>query len=129
VRELRDANPEFIAVHTNNPKPFVWTKTADRILASIAPFASSTPATQGSGRYAANGDLSVALSYSELSNTPTNCTNELLGGRSKSRHVGATRTIRLAEPNARFGYRGEGWSDGAGVGWPTINADIESLFR
>jgi len=33
---------EFIVVHNQNNKPFVWTKTADQILASIARFASLT---------------------------------------------------------------------------------------
>ena len=39
VRELEAAIREYIAVHNQNPKPFVWTKTADPILASIARFA------------------------------------------------------------------------------------------
>jgi transposase len=39
VRELEAAIREYIAVHNENPKPFVWTKTADQILASIARFA------------------------------------------------------------------------------------------
>jgi hypothetical protein len=33
---------EFIDAHHADPKPFVWTKTADRILDSIARFAQRT---------------------------------------------------------------------------------------
>jgi hypothetical protein len=39
VKELEVAIREYIEVHNENPKPFVWTKTADQILASIARFA------------------------------------------------------------------------------------------
>ncbi len=39
VKELEAAIREYIDVHNENPKPFVWTKTADQILASIARFA------------------------------------------------------------------------------------------
>jgi transposase len=39
VRELERAIQEFIDVTNDQPKPFVWTKTADEILASIARFA------------------------------------------------------------------------------------------
>lgn len=46
VRELEAAIREYIDAHNGNPKPFVWTKTADQILASIARFAQSTVATQ-----------------------------------------------------------------------------------
>lgn len=46
VRELEAAIREYIDAHNENPKPFVWTKTADQILASIARFAQSTVATQ-----------------------------------------------------------------------------------
>src|SRR5215831_12330154 len=47
VKELEAAIREYIAVHNEDPKPFVWTKTADEILASIARFAQrTTPATQ-----------------------------------------------------------------------------------
>jgi transposase len=42
VKELEAAIREYIAVHNENPKPFVWTKTADQILASIARFAQRT---------------------------------------------------------------------------------------
>lgn len=44
VRELEAAICEYIDAHNENPKPFVWTKTADAILASIARFAKRTTA-------------------------------------------------------------------------------------
>jgi transposase len=42
VAQLQTAIREFIDAHHANPKPFVWTKTADEILASIARFAQRT---------------------------------------------------------------------------------------
>jgi transposase len=42
VPQLKAAIQEFIDAHQANPKPFVWTKTADQILASIARFAQRT---------------------------------------------------------------------------------------
>jgi len=42
VRELESAIAEFIAVHNEQPKPFVWTKSAESILNSIGRFASRT---------------------------------------------------------------------------------------
>jgi transposase len=42
VKELEAAIREYIAVHNENPKPFVWTRTADQILASIARYAQRT---------------------------------------------------------------------------------------
>jgi len=42
VKELEAAIREYIEIHNEDPKPFVWTKTADEILASIAPFAQRT---------------------------------------------------------------------------------------
>src|SRR4051812_40179995 len=45
VKELEDAISEYIDVHNDAPKPFVWTKTADEILASIARFAQRTRST------------------------------------------------------------------------------------
>jgi transposase len=42
VKELEAAIREFIEVHNEDPKPFVWTRTADDILASIARFAQRT---------------------------------------------------------------------------------------
>jgi transposase len=47
VRELEAAIAEFIAIHNQQPKPFVWTKSADDILNSIGRFASRTPAEHG----------------------------------------------------------------------------------
>lgn len=42
VRELESAIREFIDVHNEDPKPFVWTRTADQILDSIARYARRT---------------------------------------------------------------------------------------
>ena len=42
VAQLKAAIREFIAAHHAKPKPFVWTKSADEILASIARFAQRT---------------------------------------------------------------------------------------
>lgn len=42
VRELEASISEFITLHNEQPKPFVWTKTADSILSSIGRFASRT---------------------------------------------------------------------------------------
>jgi transposase len=48
VRELEAAIREYIGVHNEDPKPFVWTKTADQILASIARYAERTNASYAS---------------------------------------------------------------------------------
>ena len=48
VKELEAAICEFIAVHNEEPKPFVWTRTADQILDSIARFAQRTVAVRAS---------------------------------------------------------------------------------
>jgi transposase len=45
VKELEAAIREYIEVHNEDPRPFVWTRTADEILASIKRFAQRTPAT------------------------------------------------------------------------------------
>ena len=42
VRALKAAIREFLDAHHETPKPFVWTKTADEILASITRFAQRT---------------------------------------------------------------------------------------
>lgn len=42
VAQLKSATREFIVAHHANPKPFVRTKSADEILASIARFAQRT---------------------------------------------------------------------------------------
>jgi transposase len=44
VAALKAAIQEFLAAHNDDPKPFVWTKSADDILASIARFATRTSA-------------------------------------------------------------------------------------
>ena len=46
VSQLRAAIQAFIDVHQANPKPFVWTKTAEHILASITRFARRTVEVQ-----------------------------------------------------------------------------------
>jgi hypothetical protein len=47
VRELESAILEFIGVHNEQPKHFVWTKSADAILNSIGRFAARTLAAHG----------------------------------------------------------------------------------
>lgn len=42
TRELEDAIGLYPAVHNENPKPFVWVKTADQIFASIRRFCQRT---------------------------------------------------------------------------------------
>jgi transposase len=48
VKELEAAIREYIDVHNEAPKPFVWTRTADQILDSIARYAQRTLAAQRS---------------------------------------------------------------------------------
>jgi hypothetical protein len=43
VKELETAIREYIVIHNEDPTPFVWTRTADQILASIARYAQRTP--------------------------------------------------------------------------------------
>ena len=38
VRELETAIKQYLAITNTSPKPFVWTKSADEILASVARF-------------------------------------------------------------------------------------------
>jgi hypothetical protein len=54
VKDLEAAIREYIDVHNEDPKPFVWTKTADQILASIARYAQRTNAAQGLITYDTN---------------------------------------------------------------------------
>jgi transposase len=49
VKDLETAIREFIKVHNEDPTPFVWTKTADQILASISRFAQRTSAAHSPG--------------------------------------------------------------------------------
>ena len=42
TRELERAIQSFLDAHNADPKPFVWVKSADEILASIARFATKT---------------------------------------------------------------------------------------
>jgi len=44
-RELETAIKNYVAVTNKSPKPFVWTKTADEILASVARFCARTSET------------------------------------------------------------------------------------
>lgn len=46
VRELETAIKNYLAVANQSPKPFVWTKSADEILASVARYCART---SGSG--------------------------------------------------------------------------------
>jgi transposase len=46
VKELEAAIREYLDIHNERPKPFVWTKTADEILASMARYAQRTHSTQ-----------------------------------------------------------------------------------
>jgi len=48
TRELRDAIDRYIGATNEEPKPFVWTKTADEILASVARFCARTLAQANS---------------------------------------------------------------------------------
>jgi transposase len=45
VRQLETAIKDYLRLSNNSPKPFVWTKTADDILASVARFCSRTSET------------------------------------------------------------------------------------
>jgi len=49
VQELETAIRDYIDAHNAAPKPFVWTKTADQILASIARYARRTATAHPSG--------------------------------------------------------------------------------
>ena len=42
TKELKNAISSFINIHNKDPKPFVWHKTADQILGSIARFCTQT---------------------------------------------------------------------------------------
>jgi len=42
VKELETAIRDYIEIHNQDPTPFVWTRTADQILASIARYAQRT---------------------------------------------------------------------------------------
>jgi len=49
VRELQSAIREYIEIHNEAPKPFVWTRTADQILDSLARYARRTLTSHSSG--------------------------------------------------------------------------------
>ena len=61
VRELRTAIEAFVKANNQSPQPFVWVKTADEILRSIARFAQRTLTAHGM----------KAVSYTHLT-LPTN---------------------------------------------------------
>ena len=42
VQQLKADIAAFIHTHNNNPKPFIWTKTADAILQTLARYCSDT---------------------------------------------------------------------------------------
>ena len=42
VRRLEDDLRGYIEINNEDPKPFVWTKTADEILAAVARFCKRT---------------------------------------------------------------------------------------
>jgi transposase len=42
TRELEQAIRSYIQIHNHDPKPFIWTKTADQILDSVARFCTRT---------------------------------------------------------------------------------------
>jgi len=46
VRELESAIKSYLAITNQSPKPFVWSKTADEILASVARFCARTSDTR-----------------------------------------------------------------------------------
>jgi transposase len=59
VKDLETAIRKYIEIHNEDPTPFVWTKTADQILASIARYAQRTLAahpTQLISRTTGTGD-------------------------------------------------------------------------
>ena len=45
TRELETTSKNYLAIHNEDPKPFIWTKTADEILNSIARFCVRTSGT------------------------------------------------------------------------------------
>jgi hypothetical protein len=45
TRELEQAIRHYLNVYNETAKPFVWTKTADQILASVARFCQRTSVT------------------------------------------------------------------------------------
>ena len=47
MKDLEKAIKEFIENHNANPKPFIWTKTADQIIAKVKKFAEKTMEVHG----------------------------------------------------------------------------------
>jgi transposase len=48
TRELHEAIVAYISATNDEPRPFIWAKTADEILASVARFCQHTLAQAGS---------------------------------------------------------------------------------
>jgi hypothetical protein len=46
VRRLEADLKRYIDINNENPKPFVWTKTADEILAAVARFCKRTSSAE-----------------------------------------------------------------------------------
>lgn len=46
VRDLESAIEQFVTAHNQNPKPFVWTKSADQIFENLRRYAAETLKTQ-----------------------------------------------------------------------------------
>ena len=51
VPQLRNAIQDYLDAHNDEPKPFMWTKSADQVLESIARFAQRTLDTHGKIEY------------------------------------------------------------------------------
>jgi transposase len=56
TRELQDAIERYVTETNDNPKPFVWTKSADEIIASISRFCARTLAQAETRAISDSGD-------------------------------------------------------------------------
>ena len=54
VPQLRNAIQDYLDAHNDEPKPFMWTKSADQVLESIARFAQRTLDTHGKSNMDSN---------------------------------------------------------------------------
>ena len=66
VPKLKAAIQEFIDAHQEHPKPFVWTKTADQILASIARFAQPRSTSRPRNMFTNHWDGTLELRVRDL---------------------------------------------------------------
>jgi hypothetical protein len=85
VRELDSAILEFIDVHNEQPKPFVWTKSANAILNGIGRFASRTLAAHGTNNMQeisdSGGENSVAKGRQlRVAKPPATVSGRYVGG-------------------------------------------------